>query len=89
MSQDVDGLNEMRSEYTKKTKKDWKTAPLGNVFLTLGHCKDLYQRGGIIIDGIPNTRAELIKIGIDIKQGKAKEVVETIENSSYNRIQYP
>ena len=89
LSQDVDGLDAMRSEYTKKTKKDWKTASLGDVMKTLGHCKDLYQRGEIIIDGIPNTRAELIKIGIDVKQGKAKEVVETIENSSYSRIQYP
>ena len=88
LTQDVDGLEAMRIEYTKMSGKDWKTAGLGDVRKTLGFCRDLYKRAAILIDGIPNTRVELLNRGIDVSKGKAKEVVETIESSSWNRISY-
>ena len=88
LSQDNDGLKAMRSEYTKKTGEDWKTARLGDVLKTLGFCQDLYREGSILYDGRPNIRAELSNSGVDVSKGKAKEVVETIESSSVSRITY-
>ena len=88
LTQDVDGLEAMRSEYTKMSGEDWKTASLGHVMKTLGFCRDLYKRAAILIDGIPNTRVELLNRGIDVSKGSAKKVVETIESSSWNRISY-
>ena len=88
LSQDVEGLDVMRSEYTKKTGEDWKTACLGGVMKSLGFCQDLYREGAILYDGRPNIRAELSNRDIDVSKGKAKEVVETIESSSVSRITY-
>ena len=87
MTQDVDGLEAMRSEYTKMSGEDWKTASLGDVMRTLGFCRDLYNRAAILIDGIPNTRVELLNRGIDVSKGKAKEEAQKIITDARDSIQ--
>ena len=54
LTQDSEGLNEMRKEYTKRTGKEWLTATLSEVKSTLHYCIDLYAQGKVLINGMPN-----------------------------------
>ena len=76
LTQDPEGFNEMRKEYTKKTGKEWRKASLSEVKSTLLYCDDLFEQGKVLINGIPNVREEVKKVGIDVTKGKAKKVVE-------------
>ena len=57
LTQDPEGLTVMRDEYTKKTGRDWKSAKLNDVREVLGYCNDLYDKGLVLRNGIPNIKA--------------------------------
>ena len=68
MTQDKEGINRMRTEYTKITKKDWKTATLMDVYEKLGWCRTLYNKGEVLIKG--DTRSTAAKEGVTTPQEK-------------------
>ena len=54
LTQDSEGLNEMRKEYTRRTGKKWLKASLSEVKSTLRYCYDLFLQGKVLINGISN-----------------------------------
>ena len=77
LKQDVEGLDAMREEYTKVTGQDWKTAKLYDVYSKLGHCKELWKAGKVLIKGDPNLGA--------LKESEIAEIMRLVDQMMATR----